>query len=109
RDVLRRCTFQFFLRALHAAVPTAIFERKASLFRRRAENLAPFAIPKYDLVAAGEDLEWLADFPKSVELNRSRLMEVFEVRRVNEVGHRDVIDGEAESFDRICALVGVYG
>src|SRR5712691_11860533 len=107
RDLLFRRTFQLLRRTLLAPVAVAVFARKALLLRRRAEDLAPLAVLLDDLVAAGEDLERLVDLLEMVELHRARLVEGFEIGGVDEVSHRNAVDGEVERLDRIRALIRV--
>lgn len=73
------------------AVIAAILKRKALLLLFRAMELAPLAVSENDLIATGKNLEWPFDLVHLIEVHRPGFVEVFEVRRVNEVTHLNAI------------------
>src|SRR5690349_12375808 len=82
--------------ALLAAMSAAVFLREALFLRRRPEDLAPLSVLEDDLVAAREYLERPVDLVQLIEFHRAGLVERLEIRRVDEVGHRDAVHLEAQ-------------
>src|SRR6266540_7176610 len=89
--------------AMQAAV---LFPKTPSLLLRAEDVLHGLSLARLQ-VAAGKNRERPIHFPQVVELCRPRLAKSLEVARVDEIAHRDSIDGKILFLDRVANLVDI--
>src|SRR5579862_537622 len=90
----RRGPSEFVTSQLAPVVPP-VLAGKSFLLCFRAENLAPLSIIQDELIAALKNLKGLRYLIHLIELHRARLAEIFEVRWIHEVAHRNAVHGKA--------------
>src|SRR5215471_11434174 len=86
----------------------AVLMSEGLFFLLRTEDLFPFAALEDDLISARQYLERLIHRIHLVELHRSRLVEILEVRRIHEIAHLNSIYRKAELFHGIGTLIRVH-